>query len=87
MSEVAPFDLVRQELGLSYRDFSATLGVPFSSVYNACRGLSVIPRKAQEALKELGFAPEELVARQREWLEERAVARRQAILEKRLGAA
>lgn len=82
MSEVAPFDLVRRELGLSYRDFAATLGVPFSSVYNACTGLSVIPRKAQEALEELGCCPQELVTRQREWLAERAAARRQAILQK-----
>jgi len=65
---------------------AAALGVIYSAYYNAERGLSAIPRKAKTALEELGFDSDDLADRQALWLEERATARRQAILAK-VGAA
>lgn len=81
---VAPFDALRRRLGLSYREFAAVLGVPFSTVYNACTGLSVIPRKATAALQELGLDPQALAQEQRDWLAARGAARR-AELRAKLG--
>lgn len=64
----APFDLLRRRLGLSYRGFAATLGIPYSSCYSACQGISGVPCKAAEALRELGEDPEALATAQRDWL-------------------
>ena len=65
---VAPFDALRQRLGLNCREFAAALGLSYSSCYNACAGLSVIPRKATGALRELGVDPGVLADEQRQWL-------------------
>lgn len=78
----SPFDGVRRRLGLSVREFAATLGIPFSSCYNACAGLTVVPRKAREALRELGVCPVSLALEQKAWLEERGRRRRAELREK-----
>ena len=75
----APFDAVRLSLGLSHREFAATLGVPYSSAYNCCEGLSLIPRNARQALRELGVDPEALAHQQRQWLADRGQQRRAAL--------
>lgn len=76
VTRVSPFDEARQRLGLSCREFAATLGIPYSSCYNSCAGLSLVPRNAAQALRELGVDPEALGRGQRQWLEERGQQRR-----------
>lgn len=82
--QAPPFDRVRERLGLTVGEFAAALGLPYSSCYNACHGLTVIPRKATEALRELGVCPAAIAQEQRQWLEQRGQQRR-AELRARLG--
>lgn len=79
-----PFDRVREQLGLSFKDFAEVLGCPFSGVYNAAKGYGGIPRRARVALAELGFDPEQLAGEQAAFLEERSQTKR-AALKARLG--
>lgn len=74
LSTVAPFDALRQRLGLTLTQFAAILGVPYSTVYGACHGLALVPRKAQAALRELGVCPAALAQEQRQWLADRGAA-------------
>ena len=78
----SPLQAIREQLGLTLGEAAAATGVLYSSWYNAERGLGAIPGKAKVALAELGINVDELLAAQREWLEARAAARRQAILAK-----
>lgn len=75
-SPAPPFDALRQRLGLSITEFAAVLGAPYSTVYGACHGLSLMPRTATAALYELGICPEALAAEQRQWLIDRGAQRR-----------
>ena len=78
----SPLQAVREELGLTLGQAAAATGVLYSSWYNAERGLGAIPRKVKVALAELGVDVDGLLAAHREWLEDRAAARRKAILAK-----
>lgn len=78
-SPVAPFDALRQRLGLNLTEFAAILGVPYSTAYGACHGLALMPRKAQAALRDLGVCPAALAQEQRQWLSDRGAARRAAL--------
>lgn len=79
LSTVAPFDALRQRLGLTLMEFAAILGVPYSTAYGACHGLALMPRKAQEALRDLGVCPAALAQEQRQWLVDRGAQRRREL--------
>lgn len=72
----APLEEIRLGMNMTRTDFAALLGLPFGACYNACLGLSMIPRRCWPALEELGHDPPALVAETRTWLEERGADRR-----------
>ncbi len=73
---VPPLERVRAELGLSLQEMAATCGCNYSATYNACRGLGAIPRRALEALADLGIDTAGLRAEQTRFMEQRAQAAR-----------
>jgi DNA-binding XRE family transcriptional regulator len=83
----SPLQAFRERLGLTVGEMAAALGLIYSAYYNAERGLGAIPRKAIPALEELGADTGNLAQLQKQWISDRAAARRQAILAKVKGAA
>lgn len=87
MQTQSPFDRVREELGLTVKGLAEACAVPYTSVYNGLRGYTVIPRRALEALADLGVDTVALRAEQRQWTEQRAQAARAALKQRLQGAA
>ena len=76
---MSPLQEVRQALGLSLRDMAMALGLDYVTWYRAELHSNSVPRKAREALRELGFDPEEVSRRQGAWVEDRARRLRQEL--------
>ena len=85
VANVAPFDALRQRLGLSILELAEMCGCSYSRIYNAIRGYAPIPRKALEALAELGIDALALRAEHVRWQEQRTQVAR-ADLKQRLQA-
>lgn len=78
----SPLRELRARLGLTVGEMAAALGLHYSALYNAETGLGAIPRKARKGLQELGVDVDALAIQQAAWVDERAAARREAILAK-----
>ena len=70
MATSSPFDRLRTRLQLTPIQFAEVLGQPLTTVHGALRGLTAIPRKAYDALRELGEDPEQLAIAQATWIAE-----------------
>lgn len=68
----SPVRQLREAWGLTISEFSEALGVQYNQAFQVEKGRQRLPRKAREALGELGVDVADLERRQAEWIEERA---------------